>query len=67
MRDLKTTLELKRTYSTKTSGPMGWRELAAKIGLKSGQLARYQAFRDLKQDKGHRCPTCLQKLASEKL
>jgi len=62
MIELKTILKLKRTLSTKTLGPMGWREIAPKIGLKSGQLAQYHAKRALGDGAAHRCPTCLQEL-----
>lgn len=62
---LKTILKLKRTLSPLTLSPMGWREIAGRIGMKSAQLAQYHARKEMAGEKCHRCPTCLQKLAEE--
>lgn len=62
---LKTILQLKRTVSTINNLPMGWRELATRIGMKSGQLAQYHARKELAREKRHRCPQCLQSLREE--
>lgn len=66
MSDLKTILKLKRTTTPQFPGPMGWREIARRIGMKSGQLAHYHMLRMTRHEKTPRCPCCLQKLIREK-
>ena len=57
-------LKLKSTAS-KTGGPMGWREIGARMGV-TGQAAFYHGRKLSRDNKYPRCPTCLQKLRVEK-